>query len=189
MNSPLMQNYGSPDLAFERGEGLYLYTPDGQRFLDFGAGIATASLGHAHPHLVEALREQAGKLWHCSNLYKIPGQVRLAERLVANSFADLAFFCNSGAEAVEAGLKLSRKYQDANGHPERYRVITCNDGFHGRTLATISAGGNENHKKGFEPMVDAFDRVAFDNLNELRAAITPETAAILVEPIQGEGAG
>ena len=187
MTSPIMPNYGQPSLAFSHGEGMYLYGEDGKKYLDFGAGIATASLGHAHPHLVEALREQAGKLWHCSNLYVIPGQVRLAQRLVDNSFADMAFFCNSGAEAVEAGLKLVRKYHDDNGAPDRYRVITCNDSFHGRTLATISAGGNENHKKGFGPLMDAFDRVPFGNLNELRNAITKETAAILVEPVQGEG--
>lgn len=187
MIASIMPTYPPTDLAFERGEGINLYTEDGRRFLDFGAGIATASLGHAHPHLVAALTEQAGKLWHCSNLYRIPGQVRLADRLVAASFADTVFFCNSGAEAVEAGLKLARRYHSENGHPERYRVITCEGSFHGRTLATISAGGNEMHKQGFGPLLDAFDRVAFGNLNELRTAIGDETAAILVEPVQGEG--
>ncbi len=185
--SALLPTYRQADLAFERGEGVYLYGPDGRRYLDFAAGIAVNALGHSHPRLVAALAEQGGKLWHCSNLYRIPGQERLAERLAANSFADRAFFCNSGAEAVECGLKMIRKFHDETGNPGRYRVICCNNGFHGRTLAAISAGGQEKHTKGFEPMVDGFDHVAFGNLNELRAAITPETGAILVEPIQGEG--
>jgi acetylornithine/N-succinyldiaminopimelate aminotransferase len=182
-----MQNYARVDLAFERGEGAYLFDGDGARYLDFGSGIAVTVLGHCHPHLVAALTGQAAKLWHCSNLFRIPEQERLAERLAANSFAAKAFFCNSGAEAVEAGLKLVRKYHDETGHPERYRVITFEGSFHGRTLATISAGTNAAHQKGFAPLVDGFDHVAFGNLNEVRAAIGPETAAILVEPVQGEG--
>ncbi|MBC8339664.1 MAG: aspartate aminotransferase family protein [Rhodospirillales bacterium] len=187
MITPVMPTYGSPELAFEKGEGVYLYTGDGRRFLDFGAGIAVAGLGHCHPHLIEALKGQADKLWHCSNLYEIPEQVRLAERLVANSFADSVFFNNSGAEAVELSIKVARKYHSENGHPERYRVITCEGAFHGRSLATIAAGGQEKHLKGFGPVVEGFDHVAFGNLNEMRAAIGPETAAILVEPVQGEG--
>ncbi len=182
-----MPNYAPADVAFERGEGAYLYATDGRRYLDFGAGIATASLGHAHPALVAALTEQAGKLWHVSNLYRIPGQERLAERLVANSFADLVFFCNSGAEAVECGLKIVRRYQHRAGRAGRYRIITCAGGFHGRTLATIAAGGQEKHLDGFGPPVDGFDQVSYGNLNELRDAIGDETAAILVETIQGEG--
>ena len=185
--SALLPTYKPADLAFERGEGAYLYATDGRRYLDFATGIAVNALGHSHPRLVAALAEQGAKLWHCSNLYRIPGQERLAERLVANSFADYAFFCNSGAEAVECGIKMIRKYHDDTGHPERYRIICCTNGFHGRTMATISAGGQEKHVKGFDPLLDGFDHVAFGNLNELRAVIGPTTAGILVEPVQGEG--
>ena len=183
----LMPTYARAELAFERGEGAYLYTADGRRFLDFAAGIAVNSLGHSHPHLVSALSEQAGKLWHVSNLYRIPEGERLARRLTEATFADTAFFSNSGAEAIECGLKLVRKYHDETGHPERYRVITCSGAFHGRTLTTISAANNSKYLAGFAPAVEGFDTVAFGNMNELRAAITPETAAVLVEPIQGEG--
>jgi acetylornithine/N-succinyldiaminopimelate aminotransferase len=183
----VMPTYARADLAFERGEGPYLYSTDGRRFLDFCGGIAVDVLGHAHPHLVESLQEQAGKLWHVSNLYRIPGQEKLAERLAETSFADLAFFCNSGAEAVEGGLKLCRKYHSANGNPERWRIIACSDSFHGRTLATIAAANNEKHTDGFGPRTEGFDTVPFGNLNVLRTAITGETAGILVEPIQGEG--
>jgi acetylornithine/N-succinyldiaminopimelate aminotransferase len=182
-----MPTYQRAEIAFERGEGAYLFATDGRRYLDFASGIAVTGLGHSHPHLVAALTEQAKKVWHVSNLYQIPGQQRLAERLVAASFADSVFFCNSGAEAIECGLKMTRKYHDENGTPERYRVITVEGAFHGRTLATIAAGGQEKHLKGFNPIVDGFDKVAFGNMNELRAAITGETAAILIEPVQGEG--
>jgi len=187
MISPVMPTYGAPCLAFEKGEGVYLYAADGKRYLDFGAGIAVAGLGHCHPHLIEALTGQAEKLWHCSNLYRIPEQMRLAERLVAASFADSVFFNNSGAEAVELSIKVARRYHSENGNPERYRVITCEGAFHGRSLATIAAGGQEKHLAGFGPVVDGFDHVAFGNLNEMRTAVSAETAAILVEPVQGEG--
>ncbi len=187
MVAPVMPTYAPAELGFERGEGVYLYAADGRRYLDFACGIGVTGLGHAHPHLVAALTDQAGKLWHASNLYHIADQERLAERLVAHSFADTAFFCNSGAEAVECGLKLVRKHFDETGRPERWRVIACEGAFHGRTLATIAAGGQPKHLQGFEPTVEGFDRVPFGNLNALRAAIGPETAAILVEPIQGEG--
>jgi len=187
VTTAVMPTYGRADLAFERGEGPYLFATNGRRYLDFCGGIAVDVLGHAHPHLVEALREQAGKLWHVSNLYRIPGQERLAERLASRSFADMMFFCNSGAEAVEGGIKLCRKYHSANGNPERWRIITCTGSFHGRTLATIAAAGNEKHLAGFGPKYDGFDMVPFGNLNILRTTITSETAAILVEPIQGEG--
>ncbi len=187
MIPPLMPTYARAEVAFERGEGAYLFAADGRRYLDFGAGVAVVALGHCHPHLVQALERQAGTLWHCSNLYRIPGQERLARRLVENTFADSVFFTNSGVEAVECGLKMIRKYFDETGSPERYRVITCAGGFHGRTLATIAAGGQEKHLKGFDPVVDGFDQVAFGDLNQLRAAVTDETAAILVEPVQGEG--
>jgi acetylornithine/N-succinyldiaminopimelate aminotransferase len=183
----VMPTYQRAEIAFERGEGAYLFATDGRRYLDFASGIAVTGLGHSHPHLVAALTEQAKKVWHLSNLYQIPSQQRLAERLVAASFADSVFFCNSGAEAIECGLKMTRKYHDGNGTPERYRVITVEGAFHGRTLATIAAGGQEKHLKGFDPIVDGFDKVAFGNMNELRAAITGETAAILIEPVQGEG--
>ncbi|MBX6320271.1 MAG: aspartate aminotransferase family protein [Rhodospirillaceae bacterium] len=187
MTSALIPAFARADIAFERGEGAYLFTADGRRYLDFASGVAVTALGHAHPHLVEALTEQARKVWHVSNLFRIPDQERLARRLADASFADMVFFANSGAEAVECGLKLVRKYQHETGAPERYRVITCEGAFHGRTLATIAAGGQEKHLKGFGPKMDGFDQVAYGNLNELRAAITRETAAILVEPVQGEG--
>ncbi len=187
MSDALMHTYARADLAFERGEGPYLYTADGRRFLDFAAGIAVNSLGHSHPHLVKTLQEQGAKLWHCSNLYQIPEGRRLAERLVANSFADKVFFCNSGAEAIEGALKLARRYHYAAGHPERMRVISCSGAFHGRTLTTLSAAGNPKYLEGTGPVAEGFDSVPFGNMNELRNAIRPETGAILVEPIQGEG--
>jgi acetylornithine/N-succinyldiaminopimelate aminotransferase len=183
----LMNTYARFDIAFERGEGAYLHADDGRRFLDFASGIAVTALGHAHPQLVAALQAQAGRLWHCSNLFRIPEGERLAARLVEHSFADRVFFCNSGVEAFEAATKLTRKSFDDKGEPGRYRIITCSGAFHGRSLAAISAGGNDKHLAGFAPQVAGFDHVAFGNLNELRAAVTDETAAILVEPIQGEG--
>jgi acetylornithine/N-succinyldiaminopimelate aminotransferase len=186
-SSALMPTYARADLAFERGEGAYLFGTDGRRYLDFASGVAVTALGHAHPHLVEALKRQGEKLWHCSNLFRIPEGERLAERLCAASFADRVFFTNSGAEAIECGLKLVRKWQDDYGDAKRYRVIACEGAFHGRTLATIAAGGQEKHLKGFAPVVEGFDHVAYGNLNELRTKIGPETAAVLVEPVQGEG--
>jgi len=182
-----MPTYARSPYAFERGEGVYLFTADGRRYLDFAAGIAVNALGHSHPHLVAALTEQAGKLWHVSNLYRVPEAERLAARLAAHSFADRVFFCNSGAEAVEGMIKLARRYHHQAGHPERNRVITCEGAFHGRTLAALAAAGNQKYLEGFGPTTDGFDQVAFGNLNELRAAIDGRTAAILVEPVQGEG--
>ena len=182
-----MPTYARVPIAFERGEGAYLFTAEGRRYLDYGAGIAVNALGHAHPHLVSALSEQAARLWHVSNLYEIPEGERLARRLAERSFADKVFFCNSGAEAMEGVIKLARRYHFHAGQPERYRIITCEGAFHGRTLTTLSAAQNPKHIEGFGPLTEGFDRVAFGNLNELRAAIVPETAAILVEPIQGEG--
>ncbi|HET9018218.1 MAG TPA: aminotransferase class III-fold pyridoxal phosphate-dependent enzyme, partial [Acetobacteraceae bacterium] len=187
MISALMPTYNRADLAFERGEGVWLYTADGRRFLDFGAGIATSSLGHNHEHLVAAIAGQAARVIHVSNLYRIPQAERLAERLVGASFADSAFFCNSGAEANEGLVKMIRRTQHESGHPERYRVICFEGAFHGRTLAMLAATGNAKYLKGFEPTVDGFDHVPFNNLNALRDAITPQTAGILVEPVQGEG--
>ena len=183
----VMPSYGRLDIAFERGEGPYLYATDGRRFLDFGAGIAVTVAGHCHPHLVEALTAQARQLWHTSNLYQIPGQTRLAERLTAASFADTVFFCNSGAEAMEASLKTARKYQFESGREARYRFVVFGDSFHGRTLALISAGASDAHRRGFGPMLDSFDRADFGDLGTVEAAIGPETAGIVVEPVQGEG--
>ncbi len=187
MSDALMPTYARADLAFERGLGAYLYDAEGRRYLDFAAGIAVNALGHAHPHLVSALTGQAEKIWHCSNLYRIPEGERLAERLCAASFAERVFFCNSGAEALECSFKAVRRYHDSQGRPERYRVVTVTGAFHGRTLATLAAAANPKHLEGFDPTVDGFDQVAFGNLNELRAAVTPETGAVLIEPVQGEG--
>ena len=187
MNTAVMPTYGRADIAFEKGEGVYLIDTDGRRFLDFGSGIAVNALGHSHPKLVKALQDQVGTLWHTSNLYNIPQQTELAELLCKTSFADLVFFGNSGAEAVEGCIKLARKYQSAVGHPEKWRVIACSGSFHGRSFATLSASKNPKHLDGFGPETEGFDQVPFGNLNELRNAIGRETAAILVEPIQGEG--
>ncbi len=182
-----MPNYNRADLAFEHGEGAYLFDTAGRRFLDFGAGIATSSLGHGHPHLVAAIAEQAGKVIHVSNLYRIPQAERLARRFVEATFADSVLFCNSGAEANEGLVKAMRKTMADAGKPERYRVICFEGAFHGRTLAMLAATGNAKYLAGFGPEVDGFDHVPFNNLNALRDAITPETAGILIEPIQGEG--
>ena len=185
--SALYETFARVPLAFDHGEGAWLVTDKGERYLDFAAGIAVNSLGHGHPHLVAALTEQAGKLWHVSNLYEIPGQRRLGERLVAASFADKVFFTNSGAEALECAIKTARRYQYVNGHPERYRTVTFEGAFHGRTLATIAAGGQQKYLEGFGPKVEGFDQVPFDDIDAAEKAITPETAAILIEPVQGEG--
>ncbi|MFI0844252.1 aspartate aminotransferase family protein [Mesorhizobium sp. IMUNJ 23232] len=185
--SALYETFSRAPLAFERGEGCWLIDGKGERYLDFAAGIAVNSLGHSHPALVSALTEQAGKLWHVSNLYEIPGQSRLAERLVANSFADKVFFTNSGAEALECAIKTARRYQYVSGHPERFRTITFEGAFHGRTLATIAAGGQAKYLEGFGPKVEGFDQVPFGDIEAVEKAITPETAAILIEPVQGEG--
>ena len=187
MTSPLLPTYARADLSFERGEGAWLTAATGERFLDFGSGIAVNALGHAHPHLVEALTDQAGRLWHVSNLFRIPEGERLAQRLVDATFADVVFFSNSGAEANEAAIKMARRYHAVSGAPERYRIVTVEGAFHGRTLATIAAGGQKKYLEGFGPKVEGFDQVPFGDHDVLRAAIGPETAAILVEPIQGEG--
>ncbi|MCZ6510070.1 MAG: aspartate aminotransferase family protein [Alphaproteobacteria bacterium] len=183
----VMQTYGRVPIAFERGEGAYLISTDGERYLDGAGGIAVVSMGHSHPQLVAALTEQAQRLWHVSNLYEIPEQSRYAERLTAACFADAAFFCNSGAEAMEGAIKLARKYHAVNGAGERYRAVTLEGSFHGRTLATLGAAQNPKHLDGFGPPADGFDIVPPNNLNALRAAIGPQTAAIIAEPLQGEG--
>ncbi len=187
MTSAMMPTYARAKLSFERGDGVWLFTEDGQRYLDFGGGIAVSSVGHSHPHLVNALTEQAKKLWHTSNVYTIPEGEKLAARLAELTFADVTFFTNSGAEALEGSIKTARKYHSANGNPERYRIITFEGAFHGRTLATIAAGGQKKYLEGFGPVSPGFDQVPFGDHKALEAAITPETAAILVEPIQGEG--
>ncbi|MCW6511042.1 aspartate aminotransferase family protein [Lichenifustis flavocetrariae] len=187
MTSSLLPVFARSELSFERGDGAWLTTREGERYLDFGAGIAVASLGYSHPHLVAALTEQAGKLWHSSNLHRIPEGERLAKRLTDASFADVVFFTNSGAEANEAAIKMARKYHAAKGHSERFRVITIEGAFHGRTLATIAAGGQQKYIDGFGPKVDGFDQVPFGDLAATETAIGPETAAIMLEPIQGEG--
>ncbi len=183
----LMPTYNRADLAFERGEGAWLWTNDGRRYLDFGAGIATSSLGHGHPHLVKAIAEQAARVMHVSNLYRIPGAETLAARLCETSFADSVFFCNSGAEANEGMIKAVRKYHAEQGHPERYVAVCFEGAFHGRTLATLAATGNEKYLAGFGPPVQGFRHVPFGNMNALRDAIDGSTAAVMIEPVQGEG--
>ncbi len=187
MITAVLPTYARIDLQFERGEGCWLVTTDGRRFLDFTAGIAVNVLGHANPTLAAALSEQATKLWHVSNLFRIPGAEKLADRLKAATFADTMFFTNSGAEALECAIKMARRYQYVSGHPEKNRIITFEGAFHGRTLATIAAGGNPKYLEGFGPDLPGFDQVPFGDLDAARAAVTSETAAILVEPVQGEG--
>ena len=187
MISPLMPTYNRADIAFENGEGAWLTASNGRRYLDFGSGIATSSLGHGHPHLVRAIADQAARVMHVSNLYRVPEAERLAARLCAASFADSVFFCNSGAEANEGMVKLIRRAMAKSGRPERTRILCFEGAFHGRTLAMIAATGNPKYLDGFGAPVPGFDHVPFGNMNAVRAAITPETAGILVEPVQGEG--
>jgi len=186
-SAAVMPTYARQNVSFERGEGCWLITKSGERYLDYASGVAVNALGHVHPKLVAALTEQAHKLWHSSNLYRIDNQERLAERLCEVTFADKVFFSNSGAEACEGAIKLARRYHFANGHPERWRIITFTGAFHGRTLATIAAAGNEKYLEGFGEPAPGFDLVPFNDLEAVKAAIRPETAAIMVEPIQGEG--
>jgi acetylornithine/N-succinyldiaminopimelate aminotransferase len=183
----VMSTYARQNIVFARGEGAWLETEAGERYLDFGSGVAVNALGHAHPRLVKALTEQAGKLWHTSNLYRVEGQEKLAARLVEVTFADKVFFCNSGAEACEGAIKAARRYHFVSGHPERWRIVTCTGAFHGRTLATLAAAGNAKYLEGFGPEAPGFDHVPFGDLEAIRAAIGPETAAVMVEPVQGEG--
>jgi acetylornithine/N-succinyldiaminopimelate aminotransferase len=187
MPKPLMDTYAPPEQVFVSGEGVWLNEQGGERYLDFISGIAVNALGHAHPKAVAALKAQAEKLWHTSNMFKVPGQIELAEKYTRDSFADRVFFTNSGAEAVEASLKLARRFHHANGRPDRYRIITFTGAFHGRTYGAINAGGNPAYLEGFGPRMEGFDQVAFGDHEALKAAVTEETAAILVEPVQGEG--
>jgi acetylornithine/N-succinyldiaminopimelate aminotransferase len=183
----LYDTYARAPMRFERGEGVWLITETGERYLDFAAGVAVNSLGHAHPHLVEALKSQAEKLWHTSNLYESPGQEKLARRLTDNTFADKVFFTNSGAEALECAIKTARRYHYSKGHPEKFHIITFEGAFHGRTIATIAAGGQQKYIDGFGPKAPGFDQVPFEDMDAVKAAITDATAAILLEPVQGEG--
>lgn len=187
MTPHLMNAYSRADLEAVRGEGCYLYDAQGHRYLDFLSGVAVNALGHCHPALIDALCKQAHTLWHASNLIRVPGQERLADRICAASFADQAFFTNSGGEAIDFSLKLVRRYFKSTATPGRWRVISFADAFHGRTMAAIAAGGQPKLTQGYEPVVPGFDNVPFGDLAALRAAIGPETAAILLEPIQGEG--
>jgi len=185
---PVLPTYNRIDMMIDHGKGVYAYDQNGKEYLDFGSGIGVNSLGFCHPELVKALTAQAGKAWHTSNLYRIEGQERLAKRLTENSFADTIFFTNSGAEAVECALKMARKYHHENDAPERYRVITFEGCFHGRTLATIAASGQEKLCKGFGPIMDGFDHLPFyRDMAKVDDAITHETAAIMIEPVIGEG--
>jgi acetylornithine/N-succinyldiaminopimelate aminotransferase len=185
--SHLLPVFARADLAFERGEGAWLVGTDGERYLDFTSGVAVNALGHAHPHLVAALQQQATKLWHMSNLFRSPDGERLAARLCEQSFADFVFFANSGAEAMECAIKVTRKYHAAKGRPERYRMVTFEGAFHGRTLATLAATGAAKYLEGFGPPMDGFDQVALGDLDAVKKAIGPNTAGILIEPLQGEG--
>lgn len=187
MISPVLPTYSRENVGFVRGEGAYLFDENGERYLDFAAGIAVNALGHAHPKLVAALTEQAAKLWHTSNLYRVPEQERLAKRLVDASFADTVFFTNSGVEAIECAIKMARRFHYAKGDGARYRTITFEGAFHGRTLAAIAAGGQPKYLEGFGPKTEGFDQVAFGDLRAVETAISPATAAILIEPVQGEG--
>jgi len=187
MPAPMMDTYAPPDLNFERGEGVRLITDKGDKYLDFISGIAVNCLGHAHPKAVAALTEQAGKLWHLSNMFRVPAGVELARKLTDATFADRVFFTNSGAEAMECALKTARRYHFVNGNPQRYRIITFTGAFHGRTYGAINAGGNPKYLEGFGPAMEGFDQVEFGDHEALKAAITEETAAICIEPVQGEG--
>lgn len=186
-NDPIMGTYGPRAFAAVRGEGSFLFDADDRAYLDFTSGIAVTSLGHCHPKLVQALSDQASTLWHASNLFEMPGQGALASMLCDACFADKVFFTNSGAEALECAIKTARRYQHDKGVQQRYRIITFQGGFHGRTLATISAAGQDKLVDGFGPMLTGFDHVPLDDIDAVESAICAETAAILIEPILGEG--
>jgi acetylornithine/N-succinyldiaminopimelate aminotransferase len=183
----VMGTYARQDVVFERGEGAWLVSTEGERYLDLASGVAVNALGHAHPKLVASLTEQAQKLWHTSNLYRVAGQESLASLLTEVTFAERVFFCNSGAEACEGAIKTARRYHHVSGRPERWRIITFDGAFHGRTIATIAAGGNPKYLEGFGPEADGFDHVPLGDIGAVEAAITPATAAIMIEPVQGEG--
>lgn len=184
----LLATNSRADLSFERGEGAYLFGSDGRRYLDFFSGIAVTCLGHAHPHLVQTLRAHADKVWHITNNYRIPEQERLAERLIAHSFAARAFFCNSGLEAAEAAIKVARRTHFVEGAPHRVKIVTIQNAFHGRSLAALAATNNEKYLEGFGPIVQGFVQVPLGDLEALRAHLADgEAAGVMIEPIQGEG--
>lgn len=183
----VLPTYNRAPLAFERGEGSWAIATDGTRYLDLGAGIAVNALGHANPELVAVLTEQAGKIWHVSNLYQIPEQERLADLLVAHSFADTVFFTNSGTEAAELAIKMVRKYWSDLGQPERIEIVTIEGAFHGRSTGAIAAAGSEKMTKGFGPLMPGFRAIPWGDHDALMAAITDKTAAVMLEPVQGEG--
>ncbi len=187
MSSALMQNYGTRELKFERGEGSYLFTKDGARYLDFGMGIAVNSLGHCNPTLIEALTDQANRLWHTSNLYNIEPGEQLANKLVASTFADRVFFCNSGTEAIECGFKAIRRYFHSKGQSQKNRIVSMSGAFHGRSLAAIASAANPAHCEGFLVGDPGFDQAEFGDLESLLSVVTQSTAGIVIEPIQGEG--
>lgn len=183
----LLPTYNRTDVAFVRGEGSYLFAEDGKRYLDFGAGIAVNAFGYANPALIKALTEQAGKLWHTSNLYRVPGQESLSQKLVASTFADTVFFTNSGTEAIELAIKMARRHHFVNGQPDRFHIVSFEGAFHGRTMAAINAGGNEKYLEGFGPRMAGFDQVPLGDLDALKKIVGPHTAALIIEPLQGEG--
>jgi acetylornithine/N-succinyldiaminopimelate aminotransferase len=185
--NPLLPVYAPPEQVFVRGQGTWLWTEGGDKYLDFIAGIAVNALGHAHPKLVEVLKTQAEQLWHLSNMFQVKGQKELAARYVESSFADTVFFTNSGTEAIEGALKMARKYHSANGQPERIDIVGFSGAFHGRTYAAINAAGNPTYLDGFGPRLPGYQSLPFGDHNALEAAIGPTTAAVIVEPVQGEG--
>lgn len=185
--TPYLPIYRRSNVRMARGEGVYLFDESGKRYLDFASGIAVNAFGHSHPHLIAALTEQASKLWHCSNQFLTDELERFSSRLVEATFADSVFFCSSGTEAVEAGIKFMRRYHYETGAPYRHRIITFEGGFHGRTYGGISAGGNASARAGFGQLLGGFDRVAFNDIAAVKNAVTANTAGILIEPIQGEG--
>ena len=186
-DSAVMKTYGRAEIAFVKGEGCWLVSEKGDRYLDCASGIAVNTLGHSHPVLIEALRDQAGKVWHTSNLFRIPGQERVAKKLASLSGLDQVFFCNSGVEATEAAVKIARRASHERGEPNRMTVLCASGAFHGRTLGMLAATDKPAFRKGFGPMPDGFEHVAFGNLNALRDALGPHVAAVMIEPVQGEG--
>ena len=183
----LLPTYNRTDVAFVRGEGSYLFAEDGKRYLDFGAGIAVNAFGYANPALIKALTEQAQLLWHTSNLYRVPGQESLSQKLVASTFADTVFFTNSGTEAIELAIKMARRHHFVNGQPDRFHIVSFEGAFHGRSTGAIAAAGSEKMTKGYGPLMPGFRQLPFGDHAALRAAITDQTCAVIIEPIQGEG--
>ena len=187
MIDSILPSYSRANLRFVKGEGVWLFTENGEKYLDMGAGIAVNCLGHANPHLTKILTDQASQLWHTSNLYHIPNQEKLAKNLVQSTFADTVFFTNSGTESMECAIKMARKFHHSNDDPERTEIITFENSFHGRSLAMISAAGSEKLTKGFEPILSGFIQIQYNNIEKLTEVVSKKTAAIVLEPIQGEG--